>query len=78
MAVDIMALRLNDTLTVNASTTLASQASLSLDPLPGAPVNANTVLASQTPISLDPLSGAPVITNELVTHKISATIPQHH
>ena len=78
MAVDIMALHLNDTPTVDASTVLASQASLSLDPLPGAPIDANTALASQTPISLDPLSGAPVITNEPVTHKISATIPQHH
>ena len=77
MAVDIMALRLNDTPTVDTSTVLASQASLSLDPLPGAPVNTNTTLTSQTPISLDPLSGAPIITNEPVTHKISATIPQH-
>ena len=78
MAVDIMALCLNDSPTINVSTTLASQTPLSLDPLSGVPVDAHTTLASQTSVSLDPLSGAPVITNELVTHKIPPTIPQRH
>ena len=76
MAVDIMALRLNDSPTIDVSTALASQTPLSLDPLSGVPVDARTALASQTSVSLDPLSGAPVITNEPVTHKIPPTIPQ--
>ena len=50
MAVDIMALRLNDSPTIDVSTALASQTPLSLDPLSGVPVDARTALASQTSV----------------------------
>ena len=76
MAVETMTLRPNDTPTVHAGTSIASQTSISLDPLAGAPVDASIALASRISISRDPLSGAPVVTNKPVA-RVPATMPQH-